>query len=150
MDTPAAFAALYRDSVLDHGRAPRHVGELDAPARRAQAYNPLCGDRVALSLRLDEAGRVNALRHRTEGCLICTASASLLAERAHGRDRDALAADFAQLRAALEGGDVDPALGGIAALAGVAGYPSRWRCALLPWEALRTALGGGDMEEPPA
>lgn len=144
MDAPAAFAALYRDTVLDHGRAPRHTGALPPPARGAQAHNPLCGDRIALTLRLDGGGRVAAIRHDTAGCLLCMASASLLATHVLDLDRDAVAVLHEALRRAVLGDPADPALGELAALTGVAAYPARQRCVLLPWEALHEALRDED------
>jgi nitrogen fixation NifU-like protein len=143
MDSADTFAALYRDTVLDHGRAPRHAGELPPPARSAHASNPLCGDRVEVDLRLDERGAVAELRHRTQGCLICTASASLMAGDVCGRDADAVAARVSALRRGLASGEGE-GLGELAALTGVSAHPSRQRCALLPWEALQAALAAGD------
>ena len=139
MDSTDVFAALYRDAVLDHGRAPRHVGALAPPARSASASNALCGDRVAVDVMLDDAGAVVDLRHRTEGCLICTASASLMAGEAIGRDAGGLAQLQAALRRGIESGD-GSGLGELAPLTGVAAHATRHRCALLPWEALQTAI----------
>lgn len=139
MDSADAFAALYRDTVLDHGRVPRHAGSLPPPARSATASNALCGDRVELDVRLDGRGAVAELRHRTQGCLICTASASLMAGDVPGRDAAGVAARLASLHRGLESGDGN-GLGELAALTGVYAHPSRHRCALLPWEALQAAL----------
>jgi len=139
MEPADAFAALYRDTVLDHGRAPRHAGALPPPAHSASASNALCGDRVAVDVLLDDVGAVAQLRHRTEGCLICTASASLMAGDAVGRDADGVAMRLATLRNGITTGD-GGALGDLAALVGVSGHPTRHRCALLPWEALQAAM----------
>lgn len=139
MDSTDAFAALYRDTVLDHGRAPRHAGALPPPARSAQASNPLCGDRIEVDVHLDARGAVAQLRHRTQGCLICTASASLMAADVAGRDAAAVAARLDVLRRGLVSGDGN-GLGELAALTGVSAHPSRHRCALLPWEALQAAM----------
>lgn len=136
------FAALYRDTVLEHGRAPRHAGELPPPRRSAGASNALCGDRVEVDVRLDDRGAVLALRHRTQGCLICTASASLMAGDVAGRDAADVAARMATLQRGLQSGNGE-GLGELAALTGVSAHPSRHRCALLPWEALQAALAEG-------
>jgi len=141
-----AAAALYRQQVLEHGRQPRQAGRLDGPARRAQASNTLCGDRVAVSLRLDDRGRIHELRHESQACLLCLASASLMAQHVAGLDlagvvhrRDALGASLRDENgAAIEGK--------FAALAGVAPYPSRPRCVLLPWEALLDAMVAPESE----
>lgn len=139
MDSADAFAALYRDTVLEHGRAPRHAGELPAPAHTASASNALCGDRVEVDVRLDDRGAVAELRHRTQGCLICTASASLMADDAVGRDDAGVAARLSALRLGLDSGNGE-GLGQLAALTGVSAHPTRHRCALLPWEALQAAI----------
>ena len=139
MDSANAFAALYRDTVLEHGRTPRHAGTLAPPARAASASNALCGDRVEVDVRLDDRGAVAELRHRTQGCLICTASASLMAGDVAGRDAADVAARLATLHRGLQSGDGD-GLGDLAALTGVSAHPSRHRCALLPWEALQAAM----------
>jgi nitrogen fixation NifU-like protein len=141
MSTDDAFAALYRELVLDHGHAPRHTGDVEAATHATQASNPLCGDRVALSLRLDDRGRITTLRHRTEGCLLCTASASLMACDVPGRDADAVNIRLARLRDAITRGDA-AGLDDLGALAGVSTHPARHRCVLLPWEALTAALAG--------
>ena len=142
MDTADAFAALYRDAVLDHGRAPRAVGELPAATHRATLHNALCGDRVALDLQRDADGRIAALAHRTSGCLLCTASASLMSQAVPGLDAAAIAAMARSLRVGVQGGD-GRGLGPLAALTGVSATPSRHRCVLLPWEALESALADG-------
>ena len=125
--------------MLEHGRDPRHAGALPAPARSASASNALCGDRVEVDVRLDDRGAVAELRHRTQGCLICTASASLMAGDAAGRDAAGVAARLTALQRGLASGNSD-ALGDLAALTGVSAHPTRHRCALLPWEALQAAM----------
>ncbi|WP_146908119.1 iron-sulfur cluster assembly scaffold protein [Arenimonas daejeonensis] len=139
MTTTDAFAALYRDLVLDHGHAPRHGGSLPGATHRAEASNPLCGDRVVLEFDLDAQGRVRELRHRTEGCLLCTASASLMACDVPGRDAGAVVARLQALRDGITRGDGD-GLHDLGALAGVSAHPARHRCVLLPQEALLSAL----------
>lgn len=139
MSTTDSFAALYRELVLDHGRAPRHAGALPGHTHRAEASNPLCGDRVVLELRVDARGHIDTLRHDTQGCLLCTASASLMADDVPGRDAAAVAARLLALRAGITRGD-GAGLGELGALAGVSAHPARHRCVLLPWEALQAAL----------
>lgn len=146
VDTADAAAALYRQQVLEHGRQPRLAGRLDGAAQRAQASNALCGDRVAVSLRVDGQGRVVELRHDSQACLLCLASASLMAQHVPGLD----AAGVVRARDALHASLRNEAATGIgeafAALAGAAPYPSRHRCVLLPWEALLAALDAPSSE----
>lgn len=146
MDRTPTFAGIYRDTVLAHGRAPRNVGTLAPPARQGTGHNAVCGDRVLLGVQLDGQGRISELRHQTTGCLLCTASASLMADDVHGLDAATLAHRVAQLQAGITHGDGE-GLGELAALTGVSSTPSRHRCVLLPWEALQSAL---HTEESPA
>ncbi|HEX4853416.1 Fe-S cluster assembly sulfur transfer protein SufU [Arenimonas sp.] len=141
MADSTSFADLYRDRVLDHGRAPRHAGPLADASHRAVAHNALCGDRVTIELRLEADGRIAALAHQSEGCLLCLASASLMACDVPGRDAAGVAARLKALRAAIASGDA-AGLGEIGALAGVAAHPARHRCVLLAWECLQQALPG--------
>jgi nitrogen fixation NifU-like protein len=136
---------LYRDAILEHYRRPRNRGALERPDRRAALYNPLCGDEIAIDLRL-EGDRVAACRFHGHGCSISQASASMLAERVTGeRAGDALAL-AAHVRALLRGeavaAEVLARLGDLAALRGVAQFPVRAKCALLAWNALERALRG--------
>ena len=141
-----AATALYRQQVLDHGRQPRQAGRLDGPARRAQASNALCGDRVAVSLRVDDRGRISEVRHESQACLLCLASASLMAQHVNGLDAAGVALGHDSVRASIRDEDGGGAAGAFAALAGVAPYPSRHRCVLLPWEALLAALDAPETE----
>jgi len=138
----AGTAALYQELILDHYRRPRNRGAHEHPDGRADARNPLCGDEVEVTI-LGDGGRVREARAASRGCSIAAASASMMTELVAGRD----AGEVAALRAALEsllGGDAaaasDVALGDLRALAGLARFPARHRCALLPWEALRRAM----------
>ena len=75
----------YREHILDHYQNPRHRGDLEAPDRVGEAHNAVCGDRVRMTLRVDEAGRVDEAAFSGDGCVIALASASILAEHAHGQ-----------------------------------------------------------------
>ena len=144
-----AAAELYRRQVLEHGRQPRGAGKLEGLAQRAQANNALCGDRVAVSLRLDGAGRIGEIRHDSQGCLLCLASASLMAGRAAGLDATGVMREHEALLALLRNPDAAGDTGELSALSGAAPYPSRHRCVLLPWEALLDALQAPETETSP-
>lgn len=140
MDARTAFSELYREIVLDHARAPQHVGTVDDATGCAAESNPLCGDRVSLTLRLDANSCVDAIGHVTDGCLLCVASASMMTTKVIGLPAEEIANLRTHLETLTAGGDHDPALGDLRAFAGVAAYPSRHRCVLLPWQALSDAL----------
>ena len=116
--------ALYSDILLDHFRHPRNYGSLDSPDISNEQFNPLCGDRIRLELKLQQSV-VTEARFKGDACAICTAAASLLTEMARGKDLEELAnLTDAQLISALES-DIKPA---------------RLQCALLPLHALREGL----------
>lgn len=116
--------ALYSDILLDHFRHPRNYGSLPAPDISNEQFNPLCGDRIRLELKLDHT-RVNEVRFKGDACAISTAAASLLTELILGADVETLAAmPDNRLISALES-EIQPA---------------RLQCALLPLQALREGL----------
>jgi nitrogen fixation protein NifU and related proteins len=135
---------LYRDVILDHNKRPRNFGTLaDTPAR-ADGHNPLCGDRLTVTVRL--AGeRIEDIRFEGKGCAISTASASLMTEAVKGKDRAAVQALFSQVHDLLtrEDAPAPDSLGKLAALSGVREFPARVKCASLCWHTLNAALGEG-------
>ena len=135
---------LYQQVLLDHYRSPRNRGRPPGADHSAEGHNPLCGDRIAVHVELD-GDRLAAVGFEGSGCAIAQASASLMSEAVRGLDRAAFERLFAAFRAAVTGGAPDPAieLGKLEALAGVAGFPMRVKCATLAWHALEAALEAG-------
>lgn len=141
---------LYQDVVLEHKRAPRNFGHLDAPTHQARGTNPSCGDRIAVELKLAD-DRIDDIRFTGEGCAICMASTSMMTEAVKGQDVDAASALQQRFRAVLTG-EAEPdevPLGKLISLAGVRRYPSRIKCALLGWHALMHAIASQDAPEDP-
>lgn len=136
-----SLPALYRDLVLEHQRAPRRYGTLDAPSHACDGVNALCGDSLRLELRVAD-GRISGYRFQGECCAIATATASLLGERVDGLPLEQLPALQAAFAALVCGEGADAALGDLAALGELARYPARRKCALLPWATLAAALAG--------
>jgi nitrogen fixation NifU-like protein len=121
------MSRLYSDVILDRFKHPRFYGELDAPDAAHEDVNPLCGDRIRVEVRLDDAGTVEAMRYRGDACAISLASADLLAEMVEGRPtREALRVDRDRLLEAL-GAEI---------------RSSRQRCVTLPLDVFRAALAG--------
>jgi nitrogen fixation NifU-like protein len=120
----AAAGALYGEVIRERWRRPRFRGELPPPALAAEDVNPLCGDRVRLTLRLRD-GTVEAARHAGDSCAICAASADVVAELVEGRP----VAAAARL-------SVDDVL--VVLQADI--RPTRMRCASLPVSVLGAAL----------
>jgi nitrogen fixation NifU-like protein len=132
---------LYQEVVVEHKRSPRHFGVLAAPTHEAQGRNPQCGDEVKVQLQVED-GRVRDIRFSGQGCAICIASSSMMAEAALGREAQQVCELQQHFRAVLTG-QAEPqaaSLGKLVSLAGVRAYPSRIKCALLGWHALMHAL----------
>ncbi|MEA2562057.1 MAG: nitrogen fixation protein NifU [Acidobacteriota bacterium] len=130
---------LYQEVILDHNRVPRNFGTLENANREAEGHNPLCGDRVRVSLHV-EGDRIEGISFQGSGCAISTASASLMTEALKGRtveEAQRLFHGFHDLLTA--GGDAD-GLGKLAVFAGVREYPIRIKCATLAWHAVQAAL----------
>ena len=134
---------LYQAAIKSLAQAATGHGRLGAPDGRALLDNPLCGDRVAMEVSLAE-GRIAALAHRVQGCLLCRASASVIGRRAAGATAAEVERITGALQAMLEG---QPPPAGwesgwdeLAAFAPVHGHRSRYGCVLLPFRALLGAL----------
>jgi len=133
-------AALYRDLVTGRARAARHRGLLRTDgARLEHAENVVCGD----ALTLEIAGEPLRVRYEGEACLVCLASAELLAEHATGRTIAEALSLATRFLGALETGHEADLPHDLAALLAVRALPVRVACAKLPWDALVRALPGG-------
>jgi nitrogen fixation NifU-like protein len=132
---------LYRDVILDHNRNPRNFGPLEGASAEAEGFNPLCGDRLTLHLRMG-GERVDEIRFEGQGCAISTASASLMTEAVKGKTRADALALFERVHALLteDSAAADESLGKLAALSGVREFPARVKCASLCWHTLASAL----------
>jgi len=129
---------LYRQIVLDHSRHPRNQRRPQRFDRQAEGHNPLCGDKVSIYLGL-KGDMLDDVAFEASGCAICLASASLMTECTRGLTVSDARASAERFEQALATGE-DALTGDLAALSGVSQYPSRIRCATLPWKALRAAL----------
>jgi len=141
---------LYRDVILDHNRRPRNFGPLDPADASIEGFNPLCGDR--LTVRLKMAGdAICDIRFEGEGCAISTASASLMTEAVKGKSRGEALALFDRVHHLLTDDDASSEeLGKLAALSGVREFPARVKCASLCWHTLASALKASDARALPA
>ncbi|MBS0639122.1 MAG: SUF system NifU family Fe-S cluster assembly protein [Acetobacteraceae bacterium] len=142
------FADLYQEVILDHGRHPRHGKRLEAFDVTAKGDNPMCGDRVQVWVKLDN-GTIGAVGFEARGCAISVASADLMVEAVQGRDPADTKALFEAFRDMARTGscrhcaaELEAPLERLAPLSGVHEYPSRVKCATLPWHALIAALDG--------
>ena len=132
---------LYQETILERGRRPLHGRRLEVFDGDARGHNPLCGDRCHVFVRRDGARRVEAVGFEARGCAISIASADLMAEVAHGLDAAAIGT-LARAVETLARTGAAPAPAALLPLAGLHAYPSRLKCAMLPWSALVAALDG--------
>jgi nitrogen fixation NifU-like protein len=118
---------MYREIILDHYKNPRHYGKLEPADISFEDDNPLCGDRVRIDIRLDEASRVKEVAFSGKGCAISQASASMLAESAVGKTLD----ELKQL-------DKEHVM----EMLGIELGPTRVKCALLALKVLKAGIYG--------
>ncbi len=147
---------LYQEIILDHNRSPRNQRALPAATHQAEGYNPLCGDRVRVQLRVAD-GRVAEVAFEGQGCAISQASASVMTEALTGLPVDEADTLFCRMVALLTGqveidetDDLLTELGSAAAFAGVRDFPSRVKCATLAWHAMHQALAEGAADAGPS
>lgn len=136
---PLEAKALYQQIVVEHGKHPKNRGALPEATHEATANNPLCGDRVTLRLRV-EGDRIAEARFEARGCMIATASASLLTEAAAGHTAEEALALADSIDALVGAGEPPADLGALEALRGARDFPARKACVTLAWHALRSAL----------
>ena len=133
---------LYQEVILDHYKKPRNFRAIEG-GRKAEGFNPLCGDRVTVYVDMD-GEKVREVAFKGRGCAISTASASLMTERIKGMDEREIDALFAAFRGLVTGEDDGATdgleMGKLAALAGVRQFPIRVKCVTLAWHTLRAAL----------
>ncbi|MBX3651263.1 MAG: SUF system NifU family Fe-S cluster assembly protein [Burkholderiales bacterium] len=137
---------LYQEMILEHNKKPRNWGMLADATHKAEGLNPLCGDHIHLSLKLN-GEQVEAVGFEGEACAICKASASMMTAIVKGKTR-ADAEQMVQEFRDMTTGKLDPAgthhLGRLTVFAGVRDLPTRVKCAILPWHTLHAAFAGTD------
>jgi nitrogen fixation NifU-like protein len=113
------FADLYQELVLDHGRRPRNFRRMERNTH-AEGYNPLCGDKINLQLKI-QGDVVTDAAFQGSGCAISTASASLMTETLKGKTREQAERLFDKFHGLITGAGVAPSeIGKLAALSGCA------------------------------
>lgn len=139
---------LYQATILDHNRSPRNFGELEGANRSARGDNPVCGDKIAVYLEVDDDDCVVDVRFDGKGCAISTASASLMTDFVKGKTREEIEEIFERFHELVTGNPGEKVdgegLGKLAVFSGVREYPVRVKCATLCWHTLRSALSGSD------
>ncbi|MED4533877.1 Fe-S cluster assembly sulfur transfer protein SufU [Metabacillus fastidiosus] len=140
MSNHANLDTLYRQVIMDHYKNPRNKGVLD-DSLTIDMNNPTCGDRIRLTLKLEE-GIVKDAKFEGEGCSISMSSASMMTQAIKGQSMDTalkLSSIFSNM---MQGKEYDDSidLGDIEALQGVAKFPARIKCATLAWKAMEKGV----------
>ncbi len=134
---------LYEAQILDHNRSPRNHRRMDDAHHHADGYNPLCGDRITVYLKID-GDIVQEASFEGSGCAISTASASMMTQSLKGKTLDEAKALFARFHGLITGEPVEseegPGLGKLEVFSGVCQYPARVKCATLAWHTLNAAI----------
>lgn len=130
---------LYTQVIMDHYRRPRNRGELEGADLEEHLLNPLCGDEITVYANFD-GDRVADVKFSGRGCSISQASASMMTERLVGKSREEAEAEIEGFKAMMVGEREFPETDDLVALKGVIQYPSRIKCATLPWTAFQKGL----------
>jgi nitrogen fixation protein NifU and related proteins len=136
---------LYQEVILEHSKAPRNYRELQNPDRKAEGFNPLCGDHFTVYLQM-RGETIQDVVFQGSGCAISKASASMMTQALKGKtrqDADELFERFHNVvtgHAAANGSDAE--LGKLTVFSGVSEFPTRVKCATLAWHTLQAALAG--------
>jgi len=140
---------LYQDIILEHGKSPRNLGKCEGYSHEAKGYNPLCGDKVHVYLKLDNGKKVESLTFEGEGCAISLASASIMTELVKGKSfeesKDIMNAFLNMIKNTSEIRSNhldDDQKTKLMSLSGVKQFPMRVKCATLSWHTLISAMEG--------
>ena len=138
---------LYQEIILDHGKNPRNLRRTENFNKDAKGYNPLCGDKVHIYLKLDEQKKVQDISFEGQGCAISMASASIMTDLVKGKEEHEvkeIVEDFLEMikekdhlnNKILEDNEKTKLM----SLSGVKKYPMRVKCATLSWHTLTSAI----------
>jgi len=138
---------LYQDIILEHGKSPRNLGKCEGYSHEAKGYNPLCGDKVHVYLKLDNEKKVESLTFEGEGCAISLASASIMTELIRGKSindaKDIMDAFLNMIKntSEIQSNHLDEdQKTKLMSLSGVKQFPMRVKCATLSWHTLFSAM----------
>ena len=139
----AGLRDLYQEVILEHSKVPRNYREMQEADRKAEGFNPLCGDRFTIYLHMD-GNSIRDISFQGSGCAISKASASMMTQSLKGKTRTEAEKVFEKFHNLVTGhghGSADD-LGKLAVFSGVSEFPARVKCATLAWHTLQAALEG--------
>ena len=138
---------LYQDIILEHGKSPRNLGKCEGYSHEAKGYNPLCGDKVHVYLKLDSGKKVESLTFEGDGCAISLASASIMTELVKGKSfeeaKEIMDAFINMIKntSEIQSNHLDEdQKTKLMSLSGVKQFPMRVKCATLSWHTLNSAI----------
>ena len=139
------LSELYQAVILDHNKKPRNFHKLENANRRAEGYNPLCGDQLNVYLHVED-DQVKDVSFEGSGCAISKASASMMTQAVKGKSKQEAEALFNEFHR-MATGELDEEnepnhLGKLKIFAGVRDFPARVKCATLSWHTMLAALEG--------
>ena len=144
---------LYQDIILEHGKSPRNLGKCEGYSHEAKGYNPLCGDKVHVYLKLDNEKKVEGLTFEGDGCAISLASASIMTELVKGKSyeeaKEIMNAFLNMVKntSEIQTNHLDKnQKTKLMSLSGVKQFPMRVKCATLSWHTLASAMEGRKRE----
>jgi len=149
----ADLRELYQEVILEHSKAPRNFRELAGANRKAEGYNPLCGDHFTVYLDVEagdapDGGKIRDISFQGSGCAISKASASMMTQSLKGKTRAEAEKVFDHFHKLVTGqlpaNGNQAQLGKLSVFSGVSEFPVRVKCATLAWHTLRAALEGKD------
>lgn len=138
---------LYQEVILDHNKSPRNYRPMENANRKAEGYNPLCGDHVTVYLHVTD-GIIDDVSFQGSGCAISKASASMMTSELKGKSEAAAHELFENVHRMLtgecNGENTADKVGKLVILSGVCKFPARVKCASLAWHTVNSALQGGE------
>ena len=144
---------LYQDIILEHGKSPRNLGKCEGYSHEAKGYNPLCGDKVHVYLKLNEKKKIEDASFEGSGCAISIASASIMTDLVKGKEESEVKEIVKDFLGMIK---VNPSLNSknlkedektkLMCLSGVKQYPMRVKCATLPWHTLTSGIDNTQKE----
>lgn len=132
---------LYQEIIIEHNNSPRNFREMSDSTSSAQGFNPMCGDKVIVYIKIDD-NVISDISFQGQGCAISQASASLMSEALKGKTIDVAHVWFNNFHNMLtcENPQSLESLGKLEVLSGVKEFPARVKCATLAWHTLENAL----------
>lgn len=137
---------LYQELILDHNKKPRNFHVMEDFDHESLGYNPLCGDKLVVYIKIGEGDTIEDVSFVGDGCAISKASASMMTTAIKGKTIQEAKVIYTQFHE-MSTGKLDIAehphqLGKLAIFAGVRDLPARVKCATLAWHTLDAALEG--------